>query len=256
MQDIIADYKGGKTMLEINKIHLGDSYELIKEIPDNSVDCIYVDVPYEMQSGGKGGGAFGDRIHKLIRCDMKNIIDGFDYSILDDFIRISKNLNLFIWCNKQQLKPIIDYFKDFSMEILVWAKNNPTPFTNNNWLPDLEYCLYFRDKGVKLNDGYHLKSKWFCSALNIDDKKLYEHETIKPLELVKRHLAHATQPNDLILDCFSGSGTTCVAAKELGRRFIGIEIDTNYHKISVDRLNGITTNGQTSIFTDFDEVSP
>ena len=77
-------------MLEINKIHLGDSYTLIKEIPDKSVDCIYTDVPYEMQSGGKGGGAFGDRIHKLIRCDMKNIIEGFDYSILDDFVRIIK----------------------------------------------------------------------------------------------------------------------------------------------------------------------
>jgi len=64
----------------------------------------------------------------------------------------------------------------------------------------------------------------------------------------------SSQENDLVLDCFSGSGTTCVAAKELNRRFIGIEIDPRYHKISVDRLNGICANGQTSIFTDFGEV--
>jgi len=241
--------------METNKILLGDCYELIKQIPDKSVDCIYTDVPYEMQSGGKGAGAFGDRIYKLIRSDMKNIIEGFNYSILNEFVRISRNLNLFIWCNKQQLKPIIEFFKEYSMEILVWAKLNPTPFTNNNWLPDLEYCLYFRDEGVILNDGYNLKSKWFCSSLNVNDKKLYEHETIKPLELVKRHLEHATQPNDLVLDCFSGSGTTCVAAKELGRRFIGMEIDPRYHKISIDRLNGINSNGQTSIFTDFEQCN-
>ena len=77
------------------------------------------------------------------------------------------------------------------------------------------------------------------------------HPTIKPLELVKRHILHSTQPNDIVLDCFCGSGTTCVAAKETGRRFIGMEIDPEYHKIAVDRLNGINVNGQTSIFTDF-----
>ncbi|MDY0278394.1 MAG: hypothetical protein RBQ97_09970, partial [Acholeplasma sp.] len=74
--------------MKVNEIYLGDSYELIKKIPDKSVDCIYTDVPYLMQSGGKGGGAFGDRVHKLIRRDMKNIIEGFDYSILDDFMRV------------------------------------------------------------------------------------------------------------------------------------------------------------------------
>ena len=89
--------------------------------------------------------------------------------------------------------------------------------------------------------------------INKSDKDTYEHPSIKPMELVKRHLLHSTQPNDLVLDCFSGSGTTCVAAKELGRRFIGMEIDPRYYKISVDRLNGINSNGQTSIFTDFEK---
>jgi hypothetical protein len=96
--------------------------------------------------------------------------------------------------------------------------------------------------------------KWFISPINKVDKDEYGHPTIKPLELVKRHIAHATQQNDIVADFFLGSGTTCVAAKELGRRYIGFEIDEQYYKIAKDRLNGINTNGQTSIFTDFDFV--
>lgn len=86
------------------------------------------------------------------------------------------------------------------------------------------------------------------------DKKLFNHPTIKPIEFVKRHILHSTQPNDIVLDCFCGSGTTCLACKETGRKYIGMEIDPEYHKIAVNRLNGITAQGQTSIFTDFDKL--
>lgn len=63
-----------------------------------------------------------------------------------------------------------------------------------------------------------------------------------------------TKKGDTVLDPFSGSGTTCVACKELERNFIGIEVNPEYHKISIDRLNGITANGQMSIFTDVDKL--
>lgn len=186
---------------------------------------------------------------------MQNIINGIDYSILDDFIRVSKRVNLFIWCNKQQILKIMNRFSDYSCEILVWGKDNPTPFTNNVWLSDLEYCLYFRESGVKLNDGYELKSKFYISPINKSDKDLYDHPTIKPLELVKRHLLHTTQENDIVADFFLGSGTTCVAAKELNRRYIGFEIDKKYFEIAKDRLNDISAvkrkiidKGQMSLF--------
>ena len=227
-------------MIESNKIYLGDSYELIKKLPDKSVDCVYIDIPYEMQSGGKGGGAFGNRIHNLIRKDMKNIIEGINYSIFDEIKRVLKKINIFIWCNKQQIFNIMNIFKDYSLEILVWAKDNPTPFTNNVWLSDLEYCLYFRESGVKLNDGYEIKSKWYQSPINKKDKDLYDHPTIKPLELVKRHLLHATQENDIVLDCFLGSGTTAEASLLTNRRYIGFEINEEYYNIAVNRLNGIS----------------
>ena len=58
--------------------------------------------------------------------------------------------------------------------------------------------------------------------------------------MVKRHLKHATQPNDLVFDCFLGSGTTAIAAKELGRRYLGFEINKKFYDIAVDRLNGIS----------------
>lgn len=231
----------------INNIINCDCYEMIKNIPDKSIDLVYIDIPYEMQSGGKGAGAFGDRIHKLIRKDMKNIIDGIDYKIFDLLKSKMRKVNLFVWCNKQQIKEIIEIFKDYSLEILVWCKSNPTPFTNNVWLSDIEYCLYFREEGIKLNDGYELKSKWYISPINKSDKDLYNHPTIKPLDLVKRHILHTTQENDIVLDCFCGSGTTCVACKETGRRFIGMEINKEYYEIAQKRINGITANGQMSM---------
>ena len=241
-------------MLEVNKIHLGDSYELIKQIPDKSIDCIYTDIPYLYQKGGQCVTLFGQRMVNQ-RIALADISDGIDFKILDDFIRIMKRINIFIWCSKAQILEIMNYFDKFKVnyEILVWVKNNPAP-KNNSWLSDIEYCLFFREKNYALNDGYEFKSKWYQSSLNVDDKNEFDHPTIKPLDLVKRHLLHTTQPNDIVLDCFSGSGTTCVASKELGRQYIGIEIDPTYHKISIDRLNGINARGQTSIFTDFDNL--
>ena len=161
-----------------------------------------------------------------------------------------------MWCSKEQILDIMNFFVKYGCmyEILTWNKSNPTPMTNNTFLPDIEYCLYFRETGVRLNDGYELKSKWYESPINKKDKDKYKHPTIKPLELVKRHILHTTQKDDIILDCFSGSGTTCVAAKELNRRFIGIEIDPGYYKISLDRLNGILANGQISFDTNINKL--
>lgn len=240
----------------LNNITLGDSYKLIKNIPNRSVDCIYVDIPYLIKHGGKGKSALSRRIHKVHNTYLKEIKDGIDYNILNEFIRVSKKVNCFIWCSKEQIHEIVTFFveKGYMFEILVWCKTNPTPATNNVWLPDIEYCLYFREKGVIFNGGYENKAKWYISPINKKDKDKYYHPTIKPLELVKRHLLHTTQENDVVLDCFSGSGTTCVACKELGRQYIGIEIDPNYYKISVDRLNGILANGQISFDTDVSKL--
>lgn len=77
--------------MEVNKIYLGDSYELIKKIPDKSIDCIYTDVPYLYDSGGGGGSELSKRIIKLDKeLEDANIVSGFNYEILDDMVRVMK----------------------------------------------------------------------------------------------------------------------------------------------------------------------
>lgn len=123
------------------------------------------------------------------------------------------------------------------------------------WLPIFKR-MYFKFKLlgdikaiVELEDEI-----WKNWNLSREDKKKYNHPTIKPLNIIKNFINNSSNENDIVLDCFCGSGTTCVAAKETGRRFIGMEINPKYYKIAVDRLNGINANGQTSIFTDFEKM--
>jgi DNA modification methylase len=243
-------------MLETNKIHLGDSYELIKQIPDKSIDLIYTDIPYDIR-GGKGGGFMEKRIGRVRNQELKGLDNGIDFKIYDEFVRVLKDINLFIWLNKYQIQETLNYFLDkydLTFEILTWNKINPIPMTSNVWLSDIEYCLYFRSRGVKLNDGYELKSKWHTSPINKSDKDEFQHPTIKPLELVKRHILHSTQPKDIVLDPFMGSGTTAVASKENDRQYLGMEIDAKWHKIAVDRVNGVNAKGEVSLFADFEKL--
>lgn len=135
------------------------------------------------------------------------------------------------------------YIKEHNcrFEILTWCKTNPTPQCNGTWLPDIEYCIVFKQQGTpKYNDGYENKSKWYISGINQKDKKLYNHPTIKPLELVERHLKHSCKEGMVVFDPFLGSGTTAVACKNLGIDYLGFEISKDYYNIAVDRLNGIS----------------
>lgn len=237
-------------MLELNKVYNADSYIAIKDIPDKSIDCIYTDIPYLYVKGGVCKSSAVGRSAAKMRAELKGIKDGIDYKIFNDFIRICKKFNCFIWCSRLQLNDILNFFipHGYLFNILVWTKTNPIPTCNQRYLEDIEFCIHFRESGVKLNNGYSLKSKWFNSAINQNDKWLFEHPTIKPLQFVKRHLLHATQPNDIIFDPFSGSGTTAVAAKETGRQYIAIEIEKEFYRISQDRIKGITASGQYSLF--------
>ena len=250
--------------MKINEIYLGDCYKLIKQVEDKSVDLVYTDIPYLIVDGGKGAGFLKNPTRNaLYEKTIGKFADGIDMSLLDELCRVMKKVNIFIWCSQEQILPIMNYFHEKGMKIkkhiacnpLVWCKTNPTPFFNNTWLPNIEYCLYFREAGVKLNDGIELKSRWYVSQINKADKKEFIHPTIKPLELVKRHIEHCSQKGDLILDPFMGSGTTAVACAETGRNYIGFEIDPNYHKIALGRVNGINAQGQMNLFTtDFDRV--
>lgn len=126
---------------------------------------------------------------------------------------------------------------------------------NSSYLSDKEYCLFFREKSAILNLGtVESKRTVYTTKCNVEDKSKYRHPTIKPIKIIKNLITNSSKDGDIVLDCFSGSGTTCVAAKELNRRFIGIEINPEYHKISIDRLNGMLANGQISFDTDISKI--
>ena len=240
----------------INTIQLGDCYELIKNIPDKSIDLIITDPPYEWERGGKYTGLF--RKDPSSRAFMNQIEDkridkGINYDILDEFVRVLKKINIYIWCNKDQIYKYMEYFvgkKNCNFEIIIWHKNNVIPLCGNKYLTDKEYCLFFRDKGVPVMGTYETKKTVYISSSNREDKEKYVHPTIKPLHIIKNLIENSSNKDDIILDCFCGSGTVCVGAKQLDRRFIGMEIDSEYHKIANNRLNGILANGQMSLLFD------
>ena len=106
----------------------------------------------------------------------------------------------------------------------------------------------FREKGCQLYGSYDTKSKYYISSINKQDKDKYLHPCCKPTELIERHIINSTKENDIILDPFMGSGSSCVCAKRLNRRYIGFEIDEKWYNVAKDRLQGIDQKGEMNLF--------
>lgn len=214
----------------------------MKEIPDGSIDLVITDPPYEKKGNGYycGGGAFGStkrKYHSVL--DDNRLLNGVDKACLDELVRVMKKINIYLWCNKTQLRQYIDFFEDkgCSTELLTWHKTNPVPTCNNKYLSDTEYLLFFREKGVKVFGSYSTKKKYYITPTNKNDKKLYSHPTIKPLDIIQNITINSSEEGATVLDPFMGSGTTGVACLNTGRKFIGIEIDKDYFEIAKKRIN-------------------
>lgn len=93
----------------------------------------------------------------------------------------------------------------------------------------------------------YAKTVWEL-PINVKDKGLFEHPTIKPYEITKAFIDNSTKENDIVADFFLGSGTTCVAAKDLNRQYIGFENNEKWFKIAKNRLENVDKNGQISWF--------
>lgn len=221
-------------MLEINKIYNMDCMEGIKLLDDKSVDLVIIDPPYKLNLNKvKKTTTFANYANELL--ELK---DGFDLKVLDLLIQKMKKINIYIYCSKRQVQELLDYFmkKGCNYEVLTWHKQNPSPLTNNNYLPDTEYIIFAREKGVKLYGSYNTKRKFYLSGTNHTDKKKYKHPTIKPLPLIENHIINSSKEGNLILDCFAGSGTTLVGAIRQNRNFIGFEINEKYYEIAKRRI--------------------
>lgn len=236
---------------DFDTIYCVDCYQAIKELPDKSIDLIVTDPPYEI-SVDHGAGAFGVK-KKLHYEQFVEISDGFRKEILDEFVRVLKRINLYIWCSKNQIPKLLQYFvteKNCNWNLITWHKTNVCPTCNNKYMNDTEYCLFFREKGVPLYGDYESKKTYYVSSMNTSDKAKFEHSTIKPVCIIKNFILNSTGGGAIVLDPFIGSGTTAVACKNLGRKYIGFEISPKWHKIAIDRLNNIQAGGQISLFTD------
>lgn len=147
--------------------------------------------------------------------------------------------------------------KNYSIDLLTWHKTNPTPTCNNTYLSDTEYCIFAREKGVKLYGTYHTKKKYYITPINKNDKKLYNHPTIKPLEIIQNLIINSSTEGDIVLDPFLGSGTTAVASKMLNRQYIGFEINKDYFEIAQKRIDNtlnITNEDKLNQITLFDLI--
>ena len=236
-----------------NNIYLGDAYKLIKDIPDKSVDLVITDPPYDIE-GIHGSGILKSRPanqQTYNEISDSGLDKGIDLKILDDFVKVMKKINIYIWCNKSQIYDYMTYFvkeRNCSFEILIWAKENPIPFCGTHYLCDKEYCLYFWEQGATVNIPYDRGRTYWISRTNQEDKNNFLHPTIKPIEFIEQLIKNSAGGGAIILDPFVGSGTTCLAAKHLGLSYIGFEINEKYYKIAQDRLQGINQKGEMNLF--------
>lgn len=226
--------------IKINKIYCGDCLDIMRDMEDNSVDLVLTDPPYGMAY--HSGRYVGENPHKPIVGDDKP----FPTETIAECIRIAKNA-VYAFCRWDNIGELPSKPKS----LIVWHKNNWTA-------GDLEHAhgrmwesiAFYPQDGHKFT--YRMPDVLTCPCVPPTE---LQHPAEKPVDLLM-HLIE-TNIGDTIFDPFCGSGTTCVAAKRLGRNFIGIDISEEYCQIARDRLAaeqaGLTVKemkkGQGSLFT-------
>lgn len=215
----------------INKIILGDCMDYLKEIPDKSIDLVLTDPPYGINAD-KGVGGFGASSLTAKKYDNDWDAQTPKKEVFDELLRIGKKVIIFGG----------NYFTDklhVNGHWLVWDKVGETNFKNP--FSDCELCWTNIDK--KIVKKYINKQQGF-----INDGNDRFHPTQKPVALLEYLIKTYTNEGEIVLDNCMGSGSTGVACVNTNRNFIGFEINEKFYKKSIDRLNGIDSNGQYTIF--------
>ena len=228
--------------MEIDRIYNGDCLELMKEIPDKSIDLVVTDPPYLIETSGAGIYKQADKQYVK---ELKDIKDGFSTDVLDELCRVMKHINCYFFCSQKQIIPLLDYFvrgKKCNWNLISWHKTNPVPACGNKYLTDTEFVLFFREKGVKIYGSFDTKRTWYATPLNQSDKKLYGHPTCKPLDIVQNFITNSSQEGELVFDPFIGSGTTAIAAIKEKRHYIGMELNKEYYDIACKRVKNEINN--------------
>lgn len=241
-----------KTLL--GTLYLGDSKELIKNIPDNSVDLILTDPPYfyesinnkkKYESKSKVNAVFNKLNDDLNLIQANKNIDIEFY--LNEFKRISKSQLFLIWMNKEQIFYYIKWVKEngYYFDFYIWEKLNPLP-SNNFIYQDKEFCIviYKYEWNMRVPNyltEYENKKTFFHSPIGQESNG---HPTPKPIKDIEFLIRKYSKKSDIVFDPFMGSGTTAVACENLERKWIGVEIIPKYFDIAKNR----TTNIQQRLF--------
>ena len=228
----------------LNKIYNEDCLIGIKKIPDNFIDLVIIDPPYQINNHNV---KYDSELARSIINYNNELYDtkltnGYDYKILDELIRVLKKINIYIFCNGEQIPFYIKYFvidRKCKMDIIIWNKTNALPLFNNKYLSDKEYCLYFRKGGYCSPKNYEDAKTVFYYPINIKDKKKWKHPTIKPEELIRKLIRNSSKEGDIVLDTFMGSGTTAISCIKENRNFIGYEINKEFYKICLKRIKKV-----------------
>ena len=197
---------------------------IVKTIPDNSIDLVVTDPPYKCISGGKPHKK-GQPSGMLSKNDGK-IFDHNDIAPeewMPEIYRILKDrTHCYIMTNVLNMEKYLSVAKEAGFQvhnILVWKKNNVTP---NRWyMKNGEFTLFLRKGKAKVINN--IGSKMVHDIPNIIGKK--SHPTEKPVELMKLYIENSSICGDVVLDPFMGSGSTGEAAIMANRKFLGCEID-------------------------------
>lgn len=226
-----------------NQILNADTRDVLKEMPACCIDCFFSDIPYRIAQGGcSTTSTYGTKkkwsnnpeklaLYKTGKIFSENDIEPSEY--LPEVYRIMKEkAHGYIMVNSLNLKNTIQAIEDAGFivnNVLVMRKDNCV--VNQWYMKDIEFTIFFRKGKAKPLNNCGIKS---CVDVVMPSEKI--HETQKPVAYVSMLIENSTKENDLVLDCFSGSGTTAVACHRLKRRFICIEKDKTYYEMSVKRL--------------------
>jgi len=234
-------------MVKLNKIECMDCLEYLKTIPDNFVDLVVTDPPYNVSQ--KTNLKFKDLNV------TKNFGDwdfGFDpIPVLKELRRVLKpNGQIYVFCATRQIPIYMKFFEEncYFRNLLVWSKTNPAPrLSKTNFLFANEYIVYAINDKVKMPEvtfnfskQNEMKNIFITSSLQSKERLKVNnkavHPTQKPLSILKKLIEVSSNEGDVVLDPFMGVGSTAVACKELGRKWIGCELDEKYCQEAKKRL--------------------
>ena len=247
-----------------NTIIEGDTIENLKKIPDESIDLIFADPPYFMQTEGElhrtDGTKFQGVEDEWDKFSSYNEYDKFCFEWLKECKRILKKDGS-IWVigsfqNIYRIGYIMQNLGYWILNDIIWSKPNAAPnfsgtrYQNSHetliWCTKSKKSKYtFNYKTMKyLNNDKQDKSVWdigICignERLKGEDGKKV-HSTQKPEKLLYKVILSTSKPNDIVLDPFFGTGTTGAIAKLLGRNYIGIEREHEYNLVAQKRIDNV-----------------